>query len=739
MGFWDFDDNKVTVEKTVRDIAASSYRYKNEISEFNFNSYIRRFNNEELLSDIIRKLAVRNMDFALHIDFITDIYETICINKDKIEEKTTFNRLFDLYIENPEIFVANNNFRKVASSFYDKQIVLEYFRYIIQHENILKDSKLSNLSQLMEYVCKARQYYVDDRALLSSAINLVNNIDPVLLKYGEEQDIKNIIDKQLEEDRKSNGIYNFDEGTIADLDAKIAELNSGSQNIQSLLSLAQQTIAQLREESANGKNEISQTKLKVLAELSNKANALAQNFDTSYMELLNQQRESLVNERDAMIGEFDRRVEKAKSDITSLAAGTNQRVTIELGRIRDAGKEVRKNIEDMTENNEAIRKMIDESKGNDTLAQALAYATQLNQQTGFVLPVAQATSESNIEMPAQGAIAMPNIILPGTDHEHGRIVEDKINYFFDKRIPFSERFAEFKAQKERRMREEGTIYHEKFDVLGKMVMIGKKPAYLVGSSGVGKTYTAKQLAELLGLNIVADSYINYEQEILGYTNAGTGAYVPTNFYRCYKYGDIYLLDEMDNGRASATIVLNSFMSDGNKSYTFPDGITIQRHPNFRMIAAGNTKGHGCTEDYSAREKLDESTLQRMSPVEFEHDNRITQAILKKYPDWYEFALCFRNAVESWAASNGNDSNSTGTFTTRDADTIREYKDNQVFNNQEIMLYEFIGTKDDDTLSSICSTMSDSRSSLKTSGAKQLLDLFVNSCEEKAAKELCKRR
>ena len=85
MGFCDFDDNKVTVEKTVRDIAASSYRYKNEISEFNFNSYIRRFNNEELLSDIIRKLAVRNMDFALHIDFITDIYETICINKDKIE------------------------------------------------------------------------------------------------------------------------------------------------------------------------------------------------------------------------------------------------------------------------------------------------------------------------------------------------------------------------------------------------------------------------------------------------------------------------------------------------------------------------------------------------------------------------------------------------------------------------------------------------------------------------------
>lgn len=741
MGFWDFDD-KITVEKTVKEIAVSSYSYKSELINFNFVPYIRRFNDEELLSDIIRRLANKGMDFELHIDFITDIYESICLNKDKVEEKTIFGRLFDLYIENPEIFVANNNFEKIDSSFQDKQLVLEFFRFIIRNENILKDTNLDNLSQIMGYVSSARQYYVDDRALLASAINLVNRFDPILLKRGDATDVKRIIDFQLEEDRKAAGIYNFDEGTIAELAAKIEELGRKGNDLQSLLSIAKQVSEELKKATMSGKSEINQEKIKVLAELNNKVNGFAQNFNDSYTNFFAQQQQSLLSERDSLVGELDRIAEKAKTDIKNLATGTNQRVTIELGRIRDVGKEVKKDIESMAENNETIRKVIAESKDNDTIAQALAYATQLSQQTGFVLPAqAQPDASGKIEMPqATGAIAVPNIIIPGEDHEHGRVVDTKINYLYDKRIPFSERFAELQARKASNIREKGAIYHENFDVLAKTIMVGQKPPYLVGDSGTGKTFAAKQFAELAEQRIVSDSYIKYEQELLGFNNAGTGSYVPSNFYRCYKYGDIYLLDELDNSRPSVIIMLNGFMGDSNKSHTFPDGIALQKNPNFRIITSGNTKGGGKTSAYSAREKLDEATLQRLFSIKFTHDNKLVKNILEQYPEWYDFSINFRDAISEWSINVGNndEKNSVGTFTTRDAHAIREYKESDVFTDEEILKYEFVSTKDEDTLNFICETMGRNKSSFQTQGGRKLFDLFVEKCNEAGEKKLCKR-
>ena len=111
----------------------------------------------------------------------------------------------------------------------------------------------------------------------------------------------------------------------------------------------------------------------------------------------------------------------------------------------------------------------------------------------------------------------------------------------------------------------------------------------------------------------------YETDLLGFNNAN-GVYVPSNFYRCYKYGDMIFLDELDNSISSSTIALNSFIGKGeNSAYTFPNGDRIKRHPNFRILTAGNTRGNGRTVLHNTRQKLDESVSQRLTPLEIDYD------------------------------------------------------------------------------------------------------------------------
>ena len=192
----------------------------------------------------------------------------------------------------------------------------------------------------------------------------------------------------------------------------------------------------------------------------------------------------------------------------------------------------------------------------------------------------------------------------------------------------------------------------------------------------------------------------YETDILGFNNAN-GVYVPSNFYRCYKFGDMIFLDELDNSMSSSTIVLNSFIGKSDdSSYTFPNGDRIKKHPNFRILAAGNTRGNGRTVSHNTRQKMDESVMQRLTPIEIDYDNRIEEKILENYPDWYNFAINFRNALKQIRLDGSDGPNYNGTITTRDIETIKGYKDDDSFSDEKIIEYQVIENKDVDYLNQI---------------------------------------
>jgi len=731
-------DSKTTLEKTIRDISFSDYEFSSELSSFNFSQYLDKYRDEELLSYVIRNLCKSGRDFSIHMDFVTNMFTSICLDRNNPDEKNLFRNMFDLYLKNEEIFIMNKNFDKVINAFDDKKIVFEYFKFFLSNDNILENSNADNLSTLMDYISEARQYYIDDRALLSSAITLIRNFDPVLLKYGDLQDVKRIIERKLDQDKKANGIYDIDEARLAEMDKKIDIMVSSGKTLEGLIETSEHQIKIMKKEVEIAKTEMKQARINEVSELQKKSTQIIKEFTASYLELMSQQRSTLVDEKDMLLQDVNGEIEKKKAELLSLADNVGKRITLELGRVTNVTNESVQRLKDFVDNNEEIKKMISDATTNDELLSALSHVVTASNQVGVPIPI----RSEDIKIPRASEVFVPQIYVPGTPQivEPERPVENKINYYFDTRVPFSDRFAELMSKKEQDIKENGTIYHENFDDLLKIVMVGKKPPYMIGPSGCGKTFVVEeQIAKLLGLKVVTDSYVTFEQAVVGYTNSGNGAYVPTNFYRCYKYGDIYFLDEIDNGIANATIILNKFMGNSNTSFTFPDGITINRHPNFRIIAAGNTKGSGRTLAYNTRQKLDEATLQRMTPIEFNYDNRIEMRILQEHEGWYDFAINFRKAIEKIPSDSGEEINSMGTFTTRDAESIKTYLDDKVFDDRKIMLYEIVETKDQDYLSKIGQHMSEQCNSgeFTTTSGERLLETYLEVCEEKKEKAKCK--
>ena len=149
--------------------------------------------------------------------------------------------------------------------------------------------------------------------------------------------------------------------------------------------------------------------------------------------------------------------------------------------------------------------------------------------------------------------------------------------------------------------------------------------YLVGPAGTGKSTIAENASQALGLGFSSKSCSSQSTEasLLGYMSA-TGGYVGTSFRTAYETGQVFLLDEVDNGNPNILTVLNSALS--NSFMSFPDGM-VTRHKNFVLVATANTFGNGATAEYVGRNALDKAFLDRFVSLNIDYDADIEQAML----------------------------------------------------------------------------------------------------------------
>jgi len=147
---------------------------------------------------------------------------------------------------------------------------------------------------------------------------------------------------------------------------------------------------------------------------------------------------------------------------------------------------------------------------------------------------------------------------------------------------------------------------------------------LVGPAGTGKSTLAAQAAEALGLTLQAISLgpTTPMSKVFGYFDAH-GSYHDTPFRRAFEHGGVMLLDELDNGHPGLLAELNQALALG--ACAFADGM-VTAHPDFRLVATGNTYGTGGDRDYVGRQALDAATLDRFVVLDVPVDEQLEERV-----------------------------------------------------------------------------------------------------------------
>ena len=187
---------------------------------------------------------------------------------------------------------------------------------------------------------------------------------------------------------------------------------------------------------------------------------------------------------------------------------------------------------------------------------------------------------------------------------------------------------------------ESELVHEKFDKLRTCVEAGVIPM-LVGPAGTGKSTAVEQVARAMGLPFYTMNRIQNSFDLTGYNDAN-GKYVSTQFYDAYVNGGIFFFDEIDASSPEALVTINTALAQGYMA--FPNGL-VKMHPDFKVVAAGNTYGKGANRQYCGRNSLDSATLDRFMIIEWDYDRKLEAKIIKDQ-ELLEFAWAVRDAIES---------------------------------------------------------------------------------------------
>lgn len=185
------------------------------------------------------------------------------------------------------------------------------------------------------------------------------------------------------------------------------------------------------------------------------------------------------------------------------------------------------------------------------------------------------------------------------------------------------------------------VTHEKFNDVLQLVNLDI-PVYLEGPAGTGKNVICKQVAESLGLEFYFTNAVTQEYKLTGFIDAN-GNYQETQFYKAFKNGGLFFLDEMDASIPEVLIVLNAAIA--NRYFDFPNG-KIEAHEDFRVIAAGNTLGTGATMEYNGRYQLDAASLDRFAIVHINYSSKIENALADGDQELIEFVHDFRKATDN---------------------------------------------------------------------------------------------
>ena len=148
---------------------------------------------------------------------------------------------------------------------------------------------------------------------------------------------------------------------------------------------------------------------------------------------------------------------------------------------------------------------------------------------------------------------------------------------------------------------------------------------LVGPSGCGKTFMAEQVAEALKLPYGHLTFNAGVSETWLYGRQLPGGFVEGTFSKLFREGGVFLADEIDAADSNLLLTLNTALANGTL-YNPMSGESLKKHANFHCIGAANTFGKGGDSVYTARNRLDATTLDRFTPLVVDYDAKVEKGI-----------------------------------------------------------------------------------------------------------------
>lgn len=186
------------------------------------------------------------------------------------------------------------------------------------------------------------------------------------------------------------------------------------------------------------------------------------------------------------------------------------------------------------------------------------------------------------------------------------------------------------------------VQHSKFDMVCQLVY-NNLPCYLWGPAGTGKTEMVRSVAKALNLPYYQAAKVTEVFTLTGFADAN-GKYVPSDFFRAFTGGGIFLFDEMDASDEESLVAFNAAVSQ--RVFSFPVVGMVEAHPDFRVVGAGNTGGTGATEEYTGRRSLDASTLNRFFYVEIGPDEGLERVCANNDEKIVEFIHDLRQSAKA---------------------------------------------------------------------------------------------
>lgn len=250
-------------------------------------------------------------------------------------------------------------------------------------------------------------------------------------------------------------------------------------------------------------------------------------------------------------------------------------------------------------------------------------------------PAVSADDAAQIVQSFMSLLSRPQVDMKALKNDIKKCVDEYINknYTLPQRIEIKTLTGETKDL--------SGIFHKDFKA-ALVYAENRVPIYLYGPAGCGKSHMAAQLAEAMSLPYYPENCLMDEFSVKGFVGA-TNIFQETLFYKAFKNGGVYLIDEADASNPRALITINQALANG--LLTFSNGEVVHAHKDFYCIAAGNTNGLGATESYSARSAMDASTLDRFIPMYMTYDKQVELALTGNDKELVDFAHAFRDACK----------------------------------------------------------------------------------------------